>query len=150
MIFCPAAYYSGMFSEARLPGVQNVPIEEIRTNGAWQMLEEAWAKNLNAHFLGWGFDNAQIFYTYFLTKPKESRRMTGAVAVDRTQPVRDVAPRRQRRLSEHRATQSRNARPPSVLSVPRGRARCAAAASAPTPECGHKTLIREELPQPIP
>ncbi len=74
MIFCPAAYYSGMFSEARLPGVQNVPIEEIRTNGAWQMLEQAWAKNLNAHFLGWGFDNAQIFYTYFLTKPKESTK----------------------------------------------------------------------------
>jgi TRAP-type C4-dicarboxylate transport system substrate-binding protein len=74
MIFCPAAYYSGMFSEARLPGAQNVSIEEARKNGAWQMLEEAWAKSMNAHFLAWGYDNAQIFYTYFTEKPKESTK----------------------------------------------------------------------------
>jgi TRAP-type C4-dicarboxylate transport system substrate-binding protein len=72
MIHCPAAYYSGLFAEARMPGAQNVSIEEIQKNGAWQMMEEAWAKNLNAHFLAWGFDNAQIFYTYFIAKPKES------------------------------------------------------------------------------
>jgi TRAP-type C4-dicarboxylate transport system substrate-binding protein len=74
MIFCPAAYYSGLFGEARIPGAQNVSVEEIRKNGAWQMMEEAWAKNLNAHFLAWGFDNAQIFYTYFIAKPKESSK----------------------------------------------------------------------------
>ena len=74
IIFCPAAYYSGMFSEARLPGAQNVSVEEARKNGAWEMLEEAWAKNMNAHFLAWGFDNAQIFYTYFAEKPKESTK----------------------------------------------------------------------------
>jgi TRAP-type C4-dicarboxylate transport system substrate-binding protein len=74
MIFCPAAYYSGMFAEARLPGAQNVPVAEIRKNGAWEMMEEAWAKNLNAHLLAWGFDDAQIFYTYFLSKPKESTK----------------------------------------------------------------------------
>jgi TRAP-type C4-dicarboxylate transport system substrate-binding protein len=74
MIFCPAAYYSGLFGEARLPGAQSTSIEEIRRNGAWQMMEEAWAKNLNAHFLAWAFDNAQIFYTYFIAKPKESTK----------------------------------------------------------------------------
>ena len=74
VILCPAAYYSGMFSEARIPGAQNVSIADIRKNGAWPMMEEAWAKNLNAHFLGWGYDNAQIFYTYFITKPKESTK----------------------------------------------------------------------------
>jgi TRAP-type C4-dicarboxylate transport system substrate-binding protein len=63
-----------MFSEARIPGAQNVSIADIRKNGAWPMMEEAWAKNLNAHFLGWGYDNAQIFYTYFITKPKESTK----------------------------------------------------------------------------
>jgi TRAP-type C4-dicarboxylate transport system substrate-binding protein len=72
MIFCPAAYYSGMFGEARIPGAQNVSIEEIRKNGAWDMLAEAWAKNLNAHFLAWPFDDAQIFYTYFTVEPKQS------------------------------------------------------------------------------
>jgi TRAP-type C4-dicarboxylate transport system substrate-binding protein len=74
MIFCPAAYYSGMFSEARLPGAQNVPISEIRKSAAWPMMEEAWAKNMNAHFLAWAFDDAQIFYTYFTEKPKESAK----------------------------------------------------------------------------
>jgi TRAP-type transport system periplasmic protein len=74
MILCPAAYYAGMFSEARLPGVQNVSIAEIRKNGAWEMMEEAWAKNMNAHFLAWVYDNAQIFYTYFAEKPKESTK----------------------------------------------------------------------------
>jgi TRAP-type C4-dicarboxylate transport system substrate-binding protein len=72
MIFCPAAYYSGLFAEARIPGAQNVSVEEIRKNGSWEMMEEAWAKNLNAHLLAWAFDDAQIFYTYFITKPKES------------------------------------------------------------------------------
>ena len=74
MIFCPAAYYSGLFAEARIPGAQNVSIEEIRKSGGWQMMEEAWAKNLNAHFLAWAFDNGQIFYTYFISKPKESTK----------------------------------------------------------------------------
>lgn len=74
IIFCPAAYYSGLFGEARLPGAQNVPIEEIRKNGAWEMMNEAWNKNLNGHLLAWAFDNAQIFYTYFIEKPKESTK----------------------------------------------------------------------------
>lgn len=74
MIYCPAAYYSGMFAEARLVGAQNVPLADIRKSGAWDMIEEAWAKNLNAHFLAWTFDEGQIFYTYFLTKPKESTK----------------------------------------------------------------------------
>ena len=74
MILCPAAYYSGVFAEARIPGAQNVSIEEVRKNGAWNMMEEAWAKNLNAHFLAWVYDDAQIFYTYFINKPKESAK----------------------------------------------------------------------------
>ncbi|MGB7951844.1 MAG: TRAP transporter substrate-binding protein DctP [Candidatus Binatia bacterium] len=74
MIFCPAAYYSGLFGEARLPGAQTTPIAEIRTNGAWQMMEEAWNKNLNAHFLAWVYDKGQTFYTYFVEKPKLSSK----------------------------------------------------------------------------
>jgi TRAP-type C4-dicarboxylate transport system substrate-binding protein len=75
MIFCPAAYYSGLFAEARIPGAQNVSLEELRKNGAWDMMVEAWAKNLNAHFLAWAFDNGQTFYTYFTVKPKESTKI---------------------------------------------------------------------------
>jgi TRAP-type transport system periplasmic protein len=53
--------------------VQNVSVAEIRKSGAWDMMEEAWAKNLNAQMLAWVYDNAQIFYTYFTEKPKESK-----------------------------------------------------------------------------
>ena len=38
MIMCPAAYYGGLFSEARLPGAQTASIDEIKKNGAWDMM----------------------------------------------------------------------------------------------------------------
>jgi len=74
LIICPAAYYSGLFGEARLPGAQTTPIAEIRKNGAWDMMEEAWNKNLNAHLLAWVYDGGQTFYTYFVEMPKESTK----------------------------------------------------------------------------
>jgi TRAP-type transport system periplasmic protein len=74
MILCPAAYYSGMFGEARLPGAQTTSIDEIRKNGAWDLMEKAWNAHLNAHILSWVFSSGQIFYTYFITKPKESTK----------------------------------------------------------------------------
>jgi TRAP-type C4-dicarboxylate transport system substrate-binding protein len=74
MIYCPSSYYSGIFPEARLPGAQTTSVGEIRKNGAWQIMEKAWNKNLNAHILAWTFDDAQIFYTYFLVKPKQSTK----------------------------------------------------------------------------
>lgn len=74
IIMCPAAYYSGLFGQARIPGAQNVPIDEIRKNGAWDMMEQAWEKNLNAHILSWVFDKGQKFYTYYTVKPKESTK----------------------------------------------------------------------------
>jgi TRAP-type C4-dicarboxylate transport system substrate-binding protein len=74
MIACPAAYYSGIFPEARIPGAQTATVDEMRKNGALDMMEEAWNKNLNAHILAWVFEEAQIFYTYFLSKPPESTK----------------------------------------------------------------------------
>lgn len=74
MILCPAAYYGGLFGAARLPGAQNVSIAEIKKNGAWDMMEKAWEKNLNAHILAWVYSRGQIFYTYMLVKPKESTK----------------------------------------------------------------------------
>ncbi len=73
IISCPAAYYGGVFAAAHIPGAQNVPLDEIRKNGAWEMLQEAWGKGLNAHILAWTDFKAQIFYTYFLKMPKESK-----------------------------------------------------------------------------
>ena len=42
VIFCPAAYYGGLFSEARLPGLQNKSLKEMRSNGAYDMMQTAW------------------------------------------------------------------------------------------------------------
>jgi TRAP-type C4-dicarboxylate transport system substrate-binding protein len=74
VILCPSAYYGGMFGEARLPGAQTTSIDEIRKNGAWDLMETAWNKHLNAHILSWIYSEAQIFYTYFVQKPKESSK----------------------------------------------------------------------------
>ena len=72
MIACPGAYYGGILPEAHLPGVQNVSLEEIRKNGAWDMMEQAWNSGLNAHILAWTDFKAQFFYTYLLKQPKLS------------------------------------------------------------------------------
>jgi TRAP-type C4-dicarboxylate transport system substrate-binding protein len=74
MILCPPAYYGGLFGEARLPGAQTASIDEIRKNGAWDMMEKAWETHLNAYILSWNFSDAQVFYTYFTVKPKESTK----------------------------------------------------------------------------
>jgi TRAP-type mannitol/chloroaromatic compound transport system substrate-binding protein len=73
MIYCPGTYYSGILAEGRLPGAHNKSLEEIRSNGAWDMMQEAWGKGLNSRILGWTFQNGQRFYVYTLFKPKLSK-----------------------------------------------------------------------------
>ena len=70
MIICPPAYYNGMLSEARLIGLQTKTLEELRANGAWDMMQEAWGKGLNAHILTWGYFTGQKFYVYTIVEPK--------------------------------------------------------------------------------
>jgi len=72
IITCPAAYYGGILSEARLPGMQNKSLEEMRANGAMDMLQTAWNKGLNAQILAWVHFNGQIFFMYTRFKPKTS------------------------------------------------------------------------------
>jgi hypothetical protein len=74
VILYPVAYYGGLFGEARLPGAQTASIDQIRKNGAWDMMEQAWNKNLNAHIVSWVFSEGQIFYTYFLTSRRRVTR----------------------------------------------------------------------------
>lgn len=74
MIECPAAYYSGMFGAARIPGIQNVSVSEIHKNGAWNIMEMLWKKNLNGHILAWLYQGGDKFYTYFTKKPKFSKK----------------------------------------------------------------------------
>lgn len=72
IIVCPAAYYGGLLSEARLPGAQNKSLQEIRSNGGYEMMQTAWGKGLNSRILAWGYFGGQKFYIYTLKKPKIS------------------------------------------------------------------------------
>ena len=74
MIVCPAAYYGGILTEARLPGLQTKTREEIRSNGAMDMMQEAWGKGLNAHILAWVHHTGQKFFIYTLFEPKLSKK----------------------------------------------------------------------------
>ncbi len=74
MIYCPGTYYSGILAEGRLPGAHNKSLEEIRSNGGWDMMQEAWAKGLNSHVVAWTFQHGQRFYVYTLFEPKLSKK----------------------------------------------------------------------------
>ncbi len=73
VLFCPGAYYGGQLAEARLLGAHNISIPEVRKNGGWEMMQEAWAKGLNAHFLAWTHDKGQKFFVYTKFEPKLSK-----------------------------------------------------------------------------
>ncbi len=74
LIFCPTPYYGADLPEARLLGAHNASLEDIRKNGAWKMLEEAWNKGLNAHILAWPAFNVSTFHIYTKFKPKLSKK----------------------------------------------------------------------------
>ncbi len=72
IIFCPTPYYGGDLNEARLVGLHNKSLEELRRNGAWDMLQEAWEKGLNARILAWPAFKASTFFIYTKFEPKIS------------------------------------------------------------------------------
>ena len=73
LIFCPTPYYGGQLNEARLPGIHNRSLQEMRSNGAWDMLQEAWGKGLNARILSWPGFEASTFFIYTKFEPKISK-----------------------------------------------------------------------------
>lgn len=73
LIFCPTPYYGADLPEARLPGVHNKSLAEMRKNGAYDMLQEAWKKGLNSRILAWPAFNVSTFYVYTKFKPKLSK-----------------------------------------------------------------------------
>jgi TRAP-type C4-dicarboxylate transport system substrate-binding protein len=70
MIVCPAAYYGGLLSTARMPGLQNQNLEKLKANGAYAMMQESWNKGLNAQILAWVHFKGQKFFIYTRFKPK--------------------------------------------------------------------------------
>lgn len=69
---CPSAYYQTQVPAARTAGVNTVPPAEMRRNGAYDILQEAWAKGINAKILGWGHWTASTFFIYTNFEPKLS------------------------------------------------------------------------------
>jgi len=69
MIFTPASYYFGILPEARPLAMSSVPVEEMRKNGAFDMLQEAWKKRINGMIVGWCCTD-QVFHFYTTFEPK--------------------------------------------------------------------------------
>ena len=74
MIVCPAAYYGGILSAARMPGLQNKTRAQLKSNGAMGMLQEAWNKGLNAQIVAWVHFTGQKFFIYTRFKPTLSTK----------------------------------------------------------------------------
>jgi TRAP-type C4-dicarboxylate transport system substrate-binding protein len=70
---CPAAYYQTQVPAARVAGVNTVPPAELRKNGGYALLQEAWGKKIGARILGWGHWEASTFFIYTNFKPKLSK-----------------------------------------------------------------------------
>lgn len=66
MLHTPGAFYAGQVKHVDALLASNVPVDEMRKNGAIKKLDELWQKQLNAHFLGW-FDT-HVNFTILLGK----------------------------------------------------------------------------------
>lgn len=73
-IICPTPYYAGLMAEAGLPGLHRKTLEEMRANGAYDLLQEAWRKGLNGRILAWPGFEASRFYIYTKFKPTFSTK----------------------------------------------------------------------------
>ncbi len=74
IIMSPSTYYSNTQPEARLTGISNVPPQEWRKNGGYDIFAKAWAKRMNAVILGWGnFYTTEQFSIWLVDKPKLSK-----------------------------------------------------------------------------
>ena len=75
IIMSPTTYYSNLQPEAKLTGISNVPPEEWRKNGGYDIMADAWAKRMNAIILGWGnFYTTEQFSIWLIDKPKLSKK----------------------------------------------------------------------------
>ena len=74
LIFCPAVYYGSDLPEARLIGAHTKSLEEMRKNGAYDMLKDIWDKGMNAHILACSAFNTTTFQVYTKFEPKLSKK----------------------------------------------------------------------------
>ena len=69
-ILCsPSSYYAGMVPEARYIAISNRSHKELRANGAYDLLQQAWTKGLNAKIISWPYWEGTEFHIYLNNKP---------------------------------------------------------------------------------
>ena len=75
IIMSPTTYYATAVPEARLTGISNIPPQEWRKNGGYDIMAKAWAERLNAKILGWGnYYGFNQFFIWTVKKPKLSKK----------------------------------------------------------------------------
>ena len=75
IIMSPTTYYSNLQPEAKLTGISNVPPQEWRKNGGFEIFADAWAKRMNGIILGWGnFYTTEQFSIWLVDEPKLSKK----------------------------------------------------------------------------
>jgi TRAP-type C4-dicarboxylate transport system substrate-binding protein len=71
LLWGPAGYYAGTVPEAYAMMGSHRPVEELWANGGFDLLNEVWAKKLNARILAWGESETQM-HVYTVFEPKIS------------------------------------------------------------------------------
>ncbi|MDA1327161.1 MAG: TRAP transporter substrate-binding protein DctP [Proteobacteria bacterium] len=72
LMFGPGSYYGGLVPCVRVITLSTTPQAKIRTNGAWDILQDCWKKGLNARILAHPFEKSSLFHVYLLDKPRLS------------------------------------------------------------------------------
>ena len=65
----PISYYIGAVPEGYAFLASNVSIQDIRTNGGWEILQEVFKKKVGARLIGWG-PNKTKYNMYLMMMPK--------------------------------------------------------------------------------
>ena len=91
MLHAPGAFYAGNVREADALLGTNLTMEEIRANGALDLLDQLWQEQLNAKIVGW-FDTSVRFHLYLSEAPvvTEDRLDLNGMRLFATQTYRDL------------------------------------------------------------
>ena len=69
VLHAPSSFYAGSVKEVDVLLGVNRPVSELRTNGAFDLLNERWGEQINAHIVSW-YDTTVGFNIYTTKEPK--------------------------------------------------------------------------------
>jgi TRAP-type C4-dicarboxylate transport system substrate-binding protein len=68
ILYAPGAFYAGDVKEVGALIASNLPVQKMRENGTFELLDKLWREQLDSHVLGW-FDTEVKFHFYFKDNP---------------------------------------------------------------------------------